>query len=95
MQTAAEALRDAIGARALQAERKQSRRFARGEHQPHIDPEALAAAREELRDGLERLAALEDQAEALREGIREQLHGTGQSPLQEALPLEVVSPPQS
>jgi hypothetical protein len=95
MQASAERLRDAITVRVREAERRQTRRFGRGDQQPQIDPDALAAAREELREGLERLAALEDQAEALREGIREQLHGGGQSPLQEALPLEVVAPPQS
>jgi hypothetical protein len=73
-------LRDAITARAREVVAAE-RRFAR-------TPEALDRSREELRRDAERIAALERQAEALRDAIHSQLpyslHG---SPLQEALPL--------
>jgi hypothetical protein len=97
MQAAAERLRDAIVARTREAERRQSRRFARDAQahpraqapMPPLDPQA----REELRAGLERVAELERQAESLREAIRAQLPGGAPSPLQETLPLDAVGAP--
>jgi hypothetical protein len=73
-------LRDAIAARAREVATAQ-RRFAR-------TPEALDRSRDELRRDAERIAALERQAEALRDAIHSQLpYSLHASPLQEALPL--------
>jgi DNA repair exonuclease SbcCD ATPase subunit len=73
-------LRDAIAARARDAATA-GKRFIR-------DPDALDRSREELRRDAERIAALERQAEALREAIHSQLpYSLHASPLQEALPL--------
>jgi hypothetical protein len=73
-------LRDAIAARAREVATAQ-RRFAR-------TPEALNRSRDELRRDAERIAALERQAEALRDAIHSQLpYSLHASPLQEALPL--------
>jgi hypothetical protein len=82
-------LRDAIAARARDAANA-GRRFARS-------PEGLERSREELRRDADRIAALERQAEALRDAIHSQLpYSLHASPLQEALPIppgeeEVVS----
>jgi predicted nucleic acid-binding Zn-ribbon protein len=82
MEAAVARLHDAIAARAREAAASPRRRFAR-------DPQELERAREELRRGAERIAALERQAEALREAIHSQLPPSLQpSPLQEALPLD-------
>ena len=77
-------LRDAIAARAADAEAAASgRRFAR------TPTEALDRSRDELARDAERIAALERQAEALRDAIHSQLpYSLHASPLQEALPLE-------
>jgi hypothetical protein len=73
-------LRDAIAARARDAATA-GRRFAR-------DPEAIDRSRQELRRDAERIAALERQAEALRDAIHSQLpYSLHASPLQEALPV--------
>jgi hypothetical protein len=73
-------LRDAIAARAREVATAQ-RRFSR-------TPEALDRSREELRRDAERIAALERQAEALRDAIHSQLpYSLHASPLQEVLPL--------
>jgi hypothetical protein len=73
-------LRDAIAVRARDAAASRSR-FARS-------PEALDRSRDELRRDAERIAALERQAEALRDAIHSQLpYSLHASPLQEALPL--------
>jgi hypothetical protein len=81
LQTAVEHLRDAIAARARDAANAR-RRFARS-------PEGLDRSREELSRDAERIAALERQAEALRDAIHSQLpYSLHASPLQEALPLE-------
>jgi hypothetical protein len=73
-------LRDAIAARVRDAATAR-KRFIR-------DPAALDRSREELRRDAERIAALERQAEALREAIHSQLpYSLHASPLQEALPL--------
>ena len=73
-------LRDAIAARVRDAATAK-RRFSR-------DPDALRAAREQLRRDAERIETLERQAEALREAIHSQLpYSLHASPLQEALPL--------
>lgn len=73
-------LRDAIAVRARDAAGAR-RRFAR-------DPEAIDRSREELRRDAERIAALERQAEALRDAIHSQLpYSLHASPLQEALPV--------
>jgi predicted nucleic acid-binding Zn-ribbon protein len=75
-------LHEAIAARAREAVASPRRRFAR-------DSQELERAREELRRGAERIAALERQAEALREAIHSQLPPSLQpSPSQEALPLD-------
>jgi hypothetical protein len=77
-------LRDAIAARAVDAEAATSaRRFAR------TPGEDLNRSRDELARDAERIAALERQAEALRDAIHSQLpYSLHASPLQEALPLE-------
>jgi hypothetical protein len=73
-------LRDAIAVRARDAATSK-RRFDRS-------PEALNRSRDELRRDAERIAALERQAEALRDAIHSQLpYSLHASPLQEALPL--------
>jgi hypothetical protein len=73
-------LRDAIAVRARDAASAR-RRFSR-------DPAALDRSRDELRRDAERIAALERQAEALRDAIHSQLpYSLHASPLQEALPL--------
>jgi hypothetical protein len=73
-------LRDAIAVRARDAA-SAGRRFAR-------DPAAIDRSREELRRDAERIAALERQAEALRDAIHSQLpYSLHASPLQEALPV--------
>ncbi|MDX6628075.1 MAG: hypothetical protein QOH00_321 [Gaiellales bacterium] len=73
-------LRDAISARAREVATSQ-RRFER-------TPEALNRSRDELARDAERIAALERQAEALRDAIHSQLpYSLHASPLQEALPL--------
>ncbi|MEA2422562.1 MAG: hypothetical protein QOF55_1661 [Thermoleophilaceae bacterium] len=73
-------LRDAIAVRARDAAEAR-RRFARS-------PEEIDRSREELRRDAERIAALELQAEALRDAIHSQLpYSLHASPLQEALPL--------
>jgi hypothetical protein len=73
-------LRDAIAVRARDAASAR-RRFSR-------DPAMLDRSREELRRDAERIAALERQAEALRDAIHSQLpYSLHASPLQEALPL--------
>jgi hypothetical protein len=73
-------LRDAIAIRARDAALAR-RRFSR-------DPDALDRSREELRRDADRIAALERQAEALRDAIHSQLpYSLHASPLQEALPL--------
>jgi hypothetical protein len=73
-------LRDAIAVRVRDAAASK-RRFARS-------PEALDRSRDELRRDAERIAALERQAEALRDAIHSQLpYSLHASPLQEALPL--------
>jgi hypothetical protein len=73
-------LRDAIAVRARDAATAK-RRFIR-------DPEGLDRSREELRRDAERIAALERQAEALRDAIHSQLpYSLHASPLQEALPV--------
>ncbi len=73
-------LRDAIAARALDAATSQ-RRFER-------TPEALSRSRDELARDADRIAALERQAEALRDAIHSQLpYSLHASPLQEVLPL--------
>lgn len=73
-------LRDAIAVRVRDAAGAR-RRFAR-------DPEQLDRSRQELRRDAERIAALERQAEALRDAIHSQLpYSLHASPLQEALPV--------
>ena len=73
-------LRDAIAARAREVATA-GRHFTR-------TPEAIDRSREELRRDAERIAALERQAEALRDAIHSQLpYSLHASPLQEALPL--------
>jgi hypothetical protein len=73
-------LRDAISARAREVATSQ-RRFER-------TPEALNRSRDELARDAERIAALERQAEALRDAIHSQLpYSLHASPLQEVLPL--------
>jgi chromosome segregation ATPase len=73
-------LRDAIAIRARDAAMAR-RRFSRS-------PEALNRSRDELRRDADRIAALERQAEALRDAIHSQLpYSLHASPLQEALPL--------
>jgi DNA repair exonuclease SbcCD ATPase subunit len=73
-------LRDAIAIRARDAAMAR-RRFSRS-------PEALDRSRDELRRDADRIAALERQAEALRDAIHSQLpYSLHASPLQEALPL--------
>jgi hypothetical protein len=73
-------LRDSIAARARAVATSQ-RRFDR-------TPAALDRSREELSRDAERIAALERQAEALRDAIHSQLpYSLHASPLQEALPL--------
>jgi hypothetical protein len=80
LQDAVTHLRDAIAARARDAANAR-RRFSR-------TPEALDRSRDELRRDAERIAALERQAEALRDAIHSQLpYSLHASPLQEALPL--------
>jgi hypothetical protein len=75
-------LNDAIAARAREAAAAPPRRFAR-------DAQKLERAREELDRGSERIAALERQAEALRDAIHLQLPPSlHPSPMQEALPLD-------
>jgi hypothetical protein len=74
-------LRDALSLRARDAANARGR-FAR-------TPEGLDRSRDELRRDAERIAALERQAEALRDAIHSQLpYSLHASPLQEALPLE-------
>ena len=74
-------LRDAI-TRASEAEAAGGRRFAR-------TPAELTRSRDELARDAERIAALERQAEALRDAIHSQLpYSLHASPLQEALPLD-------
>jgi hypothetical protein len=81
-------LRDAIAARARDAAASK-RRFVR-------DPDALARAREELRRDAERIAALERQAETLRDAIHSQLpYSLHASPLQEALPISEAEADES
>jgi hypothetical protein len=73
-------LRDALAARAREVGTAQGR-FAR-------TPEALNRSRDELRRDAERIAALERQAEALRDAIHSQLpYSLHASPLQQALAL--------
>jgi hypothetical protein len=85
LQTAVTRLRDAIAERAREAATG-SRRFAR------TPGEALNRSRDELRRDAERIAALERQAEALRDAIHSQLpYSLHASPLQEALPLDPES----
>jgi hypothetical protein len=80
-------LRDAIAVRARDVATAQ-RRFAR-------TPEALDRSRDELRRDAERIAALERQAEALRDAIHSQLpYSLHASPLQEALPLPREQEPE-
>jgi hypothetical protein len=80
LQEAVTRLRDAITTRVQEAASAR-KRFIR-------DPAALDRSREELRRDAERIAALERQAEALREAIHSQLpYSLHASPLQEALPL--------
>jgi hypothetical protein len=82
MQDAVLRLRDAIAARAAEASGG-GRRFARS------PGEALSRSRDELQRDAERIAALERQAEALRDAIHSQLpYSLHASPLQEALPLD-------
>src|SRR5206468_7340693 len=80
-------LRDAIAARAADAEAATgARRFAK------TPVEALNQSRDELARDAERIAALERQAEALRDAIHSQLpYSLHASPLQEPLPLEPES----
>jgi hypothetical protein len=74
-------LRDAIATRARDTATAR-RRFSR-------TPEELDRSREELARDADRIAALERQAEALRDAIHSQLpYSLHASPLQEALPLE-------
>jgi hypothetical protein len=76
-------LRDAITARAQETATAATRRFSR------TPGESLDRSREELRRDAERIAALERQAEALRDAIHSQLpYSLHASPLQEALPLD-------
>jgi chromosome segregation ATPase len=85
LQTAVTRLRDAIAERAREAAAG-GRRFAR------TPGEALNRSRDELRRDAERIAALERQAEALRDAIHSQLpYSLHASPLQEALPLDPES----
>jgi chromosome segregation ATPase len=80
LHAAVSSLRDAIAARAREVATAQ-RRFAR-------TPDAINRSRDELRRDAERIAALERQAEALRDAIHSQLpYSLHASPLQEALPL--------
>jgi hypothetical protein len=80
LQVAVVRLRDAIAVRVRDAATAR-RRFTR-------DPEELDRSREELRRDAERIAALERQAEALRDAIHSQLpYSLHASPLQEALPV--------
>jgi hypothetical protein len=80
LQAAVAHLRDAVAARAREAATAR-RRFVR-------DPEGLDRSREELRRDAERIAALERQAEALRDAIHSQLpYSLHASPLQEVLPV--------
>jgi hypothetical protein len=80
-------LRDAITARATEAAASGGvRRFSR------FPGEALSRSRDELARDAERIAALERQAEALRDAIHSQLpYSLHASPLQEALPLDADS----
>jgi chromosome segregation ATPase len=76
-------LRDAITARARDTATAATRRFSRA------PGESLDRSRDELRRDAERIAALERQAEALRDAIHSQLpYSLHASPLQEALPLD-------
>ncbi len=79
LQAATTRLRDAIVARAEADARSGGRMRSADE---------LAVTQEELQDGVDRLAELERQAEALRDAIYAQLPPRpGESPLQEALPM--------
>jgi hypothetical protein len=84
LQAAVTRLRDAIAERAREAAAGGGR-FAR-------TPEGLSRSRDELRRDADRIAALERQAEALRDAIHSQLpYSLHASPLQEALPLDPES----
>jgi chromosome segregation ATPase len=73
-------LRDAIAVRA--------RDVATARRRAGRSPQALDRTRDELRRDSERIAELEQQAEALRDAIHSQLpYSLHPSPLQEALPL--------
>jgi hypothetical protein len=90
MEEAVTRLRDAISERAREAAAGGARRFAR------TPGEALNRSRDELRRDAERIAALERQAEALRDAIHSQLpYSLHASPLQEALPIESDSAAES
>jgi hypothetical protein len=81
LEAAVTRLRDAIALRARDTANARGR-FAR-------TPEGLDRSRDELRRDAERIAALERQAEALRDAIHSQLpYSLHASPLQEALPLD-------
>jgi hypothetical protein len=81
IEAAATRLRDAIVARERAGVGGDASRRAR-------ESDELRSAREEVRQGAERVAALERQAEALREAIHSQLPPSlHASPLQEVLPL--------
>jgi hypothetical protein len=84
LEAAAARLHDAIAERAREAAASPPRRFSRDSPAPELE-----RAREELRAGAERIQALENQAQALREAIRSGLPPSlDPSPLQEALPLD-------